>query len=427
MLARRARLCAWLALHALAADALANELDRIVAVVDEDIIMLSELDEQIQRVRHGIRQQGAQMPPTSVLERQVTERLVLEKIQLQVAGHAKVTVEEKDLDAAIGDIAKRNKLELDQFRKIIESEGMDFERFRLQIRDQMVMAKLRREEVDNRIKVTDQEIENFLRNESSGSENEQEYRLSHILVSIPSGASDGEIKAARAKAEDALARIEGGDDFGDIAIRMSDGQQALERGDLGWRKGAEIPSLFADAVSTMKVGEVSGVITSPGGYHIIKLVDTRSGEKIMVQQHRVRHILIKPNELVSPKQALQRLAQLRLRIEGGADFATLARTNSDDRGSALRGGDLGWTSKGQMVPEFEEVMDAMDVGVISQPFRTEFGFHILQVTKRREYDGTEEVKRDRARRAIRQQKTEERRQSWLRNLRDEAYVEYRKE
>ena len=403
----------------------AAELDRIIAVVDEDVVMQSELDEQTSRVRDALRQQGTEMPPTAVLERQVLERLVLEKIQLQVASQAGIKVTNKDLDKAIADIAKRNKLELPQFEKIIETEGIPFARFREQIAQQILIAKLRHEEVENRVKVSEQEIENFLRNQSTATEGEQEYRLSHILISIPTGASDTELKAVRDKADDALRKIDAGEDFGDIAIRVSDGQQALERGDLGWRKGAEIPSLFADAVSTMKLGDNSGIITSPSGYHIVKLVDKRSGEKIMVEQHKVRHILIKPNALVTPLQAKERLDQLKLRIEGGADFAELARTNSDDRGSALKGGDLGWVSKGQMVPEFEEVMHQSPIGAISQPFPSEFGLHILQVTDQREYDGTEEVKRDRARRAIRDQKMQERQQTWLRSLRDEAYVEYR--
>lgn len=409
----------------LVAEVQAAELDRIIAVVDEDIVMQSELDEQAARVRDALRQQHTEMPPTTVLERQVLERLVLEKIQIQVAAQAGIKVSEKDLNKAIADIAKRNKLELPQFEKIIESEGVPFARFREQIGQQILIAKLRHEEVENRTRVSDQEIENFLRNQSNESESELEYRLSHILITIPSGASDSELKVARDKSDDALRRIDAGEDFGDIALRVSDGQQALEKGDLGWRKGAEIPSLFADAVSTMKLGENSGIITSPSGYHIVKLVDKRSGEKIMVEQHKVRHILIKPNALITTQQAKDRLLQLKMRIESGADFAQLARTNSDDRGTALKGGELGWVSKGQMVSEFEEVMMQTPVGTVSEPFRSEFGQHILQVIDVREYDGTEEVKRAGARRAIREQKMQERQQTWLRSLRDEAYVEYR--
>jgi peptidyl-prolyl cis-trans isomerase SurA len=391
----------------LATTAAAMELDRIVAVVDEDVVMQSELDQQIQRVRGQLRQQGTEMPPTAVLERQVMERLVLEKIQLQLADRAGVEVEDKALEQAVADIAARNKLDVDQFREIIESEGYEFDEFREQIRQEILIAKLRKEEVDNRVRVTDQEVENYLRNEGSDADSAMEYRLSHILIAIPSGADDEEIREARAKAEDVVARLAAGEEFGDLAIRVSDGQQALERGDLGWRRGPEIPSLFADAVSTMEVGDTSPIITSPSGYHIIKLADRRSGETIMIEQYKAR------------------LSQLKLRLEGGADFAQLAKTHSDDRGSALEGGELGWVSPGQMVAEFEEVMTAIEIGRISPIFESEFGLHILQVTAKREIDGTDEIKRNRARNAIRQQKVDERRQSWLRRLRDEAYVEYR--
>ncbi len=409
----------------LASAASAMELDRIVAVVEEDVVMESELDEQMNRVRAQLRQQGTQMPPTSVLERQVMERLVLEKIQLQVADRAGVDVTEEALDRAVSDIAERNELTIDQFKEILASEGFEFDRFRDQIRQEIVIAKLRKSEVDNRVKVRDRELENYLRNESNADADNVEYRLAHILIATPSGSSDDQVRAARAKAEDALQRINNGEDFKSVAISVSDGQQALDGGDLGWRKGSQIPSLFADSVSTMEIGDTSSIITNPSGFHLVKLTDQRSGDKVMVEQHLTRHILIKPNELLSRSGALNRINQIRLRIESGADFARLARTNSDDRGSALKGGSLGWVTEGRMVPEFEEVMLAIDVGQLSQPFESEFGFHILQVTERRQYDGTEEVKRDRAMRAIRQQKIDERRQSWLRRLRDEAYVEYR--
>ena len=403
----------------------AMELDRILAVVDEDVVMQSELAEQMDRVRMQIRQQGSQMPPTAVLERQVMERLVLEKIQLQLADRIGVEVEEEALDRAVSDIAMRNNLSLDQFREIIESEGHQFEYFRDQIRQEIVMAKLRKAEVDNRVKVRDREIENFLVYEFNEESSALEYRLSHILVSTPDGADNAEIRAARDKAEDVVRRVNEGGDFATLAISVSDGQTALEGGDLGWRKAEQIPNLFADSVSTMEVGDISNVITNPSGFHIVMLTDQRQGEKIMVEQHKVRHILIKPNELTTLDQALIQISQLKTRLEGGDNFEQLARTHSDDRGSALEGGDLGWVSEGKMVPAFEEVMVVIDIGMVSAPFKSEFGFHILQVLDRRQYDGTEEIKRDRARRAIRQRKIDEKRQSWLRRLRDEAYVEYR--
>ncbi len=403
----------------------AMELDRIVAIVEEDVVMESELEEQLQRVRIQLRQQGTQMPPTAVLERQVMERLVLEKIQLQVADRAGVEVTEQALDQAIVDIAKRNDLNIEQFREILTNEGFEIPVFREQIRQEITIAKLRKEEVDNRVRVRDSEIENYLRNESNSEADDEEYRLSHILISTPTGATEDEIQAAREKAQKSLQRIADGEDFKAVAISVSDGQQALEGGDLGWRQGSQIPSLFADSVGTMEVGETSSIIRNSSGFHIVRLTDQRRGEQIMVEQHRARHILIKPTELVSEPEALNRIRQIQLRLEGGADFSQLARTNSDDRGSALKGGDLGWVSEGQMVPEFEEGMTIVDIGQLSAPFESEFGFHILQVTERRMYDGTEEIKRDRARRAIKRQKVDERRQSWLRRLRDEAYVEYR--
>jgi len=403
----------------------AIELDRIIAIVEEDVVMESELDEQMARVREQLRQSGTRTPPTSVLERQVMERLVLEKIQIQQAGRAGVDVTEKSLDRAIADIAKRNKLTIEQFIEILASEGYEFNAFRQQIRQEILITKLRKTEVDDRIRVRASEIENYLRNESNASADGTEYRLAHILIAVLSGATDEEIGQARTKAQETLDRIHAGEDFGSVAISVSDGQQALDGGDLGWRKGSQIPSLFADSIGTMEAGDVSSIITNPSGLHIVKLVEQRSGETVMIEQHKVRHILISPSELLSSEGALRRLKQIRLRLDGGADFAQLARTNSDDRGSALQGGDLGWVGEGKMVPEFEEVMKSSDIGVITIPFESEFGYHILQVTDRRMHDGTEEVKRDRARQAILQQKVDERRQSWLRSLRDEAYVEFR--
>ena len=403
----------------------ALQLDRIVAIVEEDVVLESELDEQMIRVRARLRQSGTQIPPTAVLERQIMERLVLEKIQVQLAERAGVEVTEEALSRAISDIAARNELTLEQFQTILADEGIKFAQFRAQIRQEIIIARLRREEIDNRVRVRDTEIEAYLRNESNTNEDEQEYKLSHILVAIPSGGEETAIRAARAKAEDTLKRIESGEDFGSIAISISDGQNALDGGDLGWRKGNEIPSLFADSVSTMSVGETSSIITNQSGFHIVKLTDTRSGEEVEIEQHRTRHILIKESELVTEQEALDRCKTLRFRLEAGADFGMLARTNSDDTSSALRGGDLGWVAQGKMVPEFEQVMLEIDVGELSQVFKSEFGFHILQVTERRKVDGTDEVKRDRARRAIKRQKVDERRQSWLRRLRDEAYVEFR--
>ena len=403
------------------------ELDRIIAVVDDDIVMRSELDQMLARVRGELREKGAEMPPTSVLERQVMERLILDKIQLQVAQQTGVEVTEENLDRAIDDIAQKNKLSMPQFKEILKSEGYEFERFRDDIRQEIIVSKLRREEVDRRIQVSDREIENELKNVGDSVVNDDEYHIAHILIGIPPNANDTERRAAEEKAKATLARLTEGADFGDIALAMSDAQDALDKGDLGWRKIEEIPSLFADSVRTLDIDAHSDLINSPNGYHLVKLMGKRGGEKVMVEQTKARHILITPNELVDEQAAIQRLRQLGLRLESGDDFATLARTHSDDRGSALQGGDLGWVSAGQMVPEFEEVMRATEKGQISAPFRSEFGWHILQVLDRRTYDGTVEVRRAKAREAVMARKREEAYQEWQRRLRDEAYVELRVE
>lgn len=407
------------------AGAAAFELDRIIAIVDDDVVMQSELDQQIDRVRDELRRQGTEAPPITVLRRQVMERLILQKIQLQLAERTGVSVTEDALDRAIDDIAKKNKLSADQFREILASEGYDYSVFREDIRQEIILARLRREEVDKRLQVSEREIENYLLNEQGGADNEGEYEVAHILISIPAGATDEERQHARERADEAKRRLDAGESFDSVAVAMSDGQDALDGGNLGWRKLSEIPTLFSDVVRDFDIDQVSDIITSPNGYHLIKLKGKRSSETVMLEQTKVRHILVAPSELLSEKEALARLKQLRLRLENGDDFAQIALTNSDDRGSALQGGDLGWVSPGQMVPQFEEVMQATPVGELSAPFRTEFGWHVLQVQDKRQYDGTDEVKRAKAREAIMERKREEANQDWLRRLRDEAYVELR--
>lgn len=403
----------------------AVEIDRIIVVVDEDVVMQSELESQIRRVREQLRQQGTSLPPTSVLERQIMERLILQKIQIQRALESGVEVPEERLEAAIQDIANKNQLNISQFKEILQSDGYQFSEFREQIRDEIMIASLRRQEVDRRIHVSEKEIENYITNEFSAGGSDAEFRVSHILISIPASATGDEQIEARERAQSTMARLRAGDDFGDLAIAVSDGQNALEKGDLGWRRADEIPSLFNAIVRDMQVGDISDIITSPSGYHLIKLEEQRNGAEVLVEQTMARHILISPNELVTEEDAINRIKQLKIRLDGGDDFEVLARTNSDDRGSAIEGGGLGWVSKGQMVPEFEEVMLFTEIDEISQPFRSEFGWHILQVLDRRSYDGSEDVKRAKARSAIRERKKDDRYQSWLRRLRDEAYVEFR--
>ena len=402
-----------------------EELDRILAVVEEDVVLESELEEQIFRVKEQIQAQGAKMPPRIILRRQVLERLIFEKVQVAVANQVGVSVDDATLSRAIESIAKRNEMEIEEFFEVLKSENFDPETFKQQIREEILIAKLRKKEIDKRIRVTPTEIDNYLRNQSVSGDDKDEYKISHILVSLPVNASDAEIRQAREKANEAHSQLVDGTEFNLVSINFSDSPKALDGGDLGWRKRNEIPSLFADTVSYMNIGEVSPIFTNSSGFHIIELTDQRKSGKILVQQHRARHILIKPSQLVTKEDALNKLLQLRRRIEGGADFGVIARTNSDDRTSALEGGDLGWVQKGKMVPEFEEVMMAGEIDEISQPFETEFGLHIVQVLERRMHDDTVMVKRQKARNAIRRQKIDERKESWLRRIRDEAYVEYR--
>ena len=405
----------------------AIELDRIIAVVNDDVIMSSELAEKVRTVKEQLREQGTTLPPTSVLQKQVLDRLILNKLQIQMAEKTGIRVDDETLNRTISNIAAENKVSLSKFREILERDGYNYEKFREDIRNEILISRLRQRQVDNRVSVTEREIENFLSTQEHQAESEKEYRLSHILISLPQSPSAKKIEETKKTAEKVLSDLKGGADFAQVAATYSDSQTALEGGDLGWRKASQIPTLFADFVAGMQKGDISEIIRSPSGFHIIKLSDVRQGGKVVVTQTRARHILIKPNELVTDEDAKQRLEQLKLRIEGGDDFAELAKSHSNDTVSAAKGGDLGWVSPGDLVPEFEEVMNGLKPGEISEPFQTQFGWHIVQVLERRQHDSTDDVKRARAREAIRHRKIDEARDTWLRQMRDEAYVEYRLE
>jgi len=401
-------------------------LDRIVAVINDDVIMQSELEERIRSVLKQMAQQGAELPPQDILIKQVLERMIMVKLQTQFAERTGIKVDDETLNQTINRIAAENNLSLSQFRNILEKDGINYENFREDIRNEITITQLKRRQVDNRVTVTDREIDNFLANEEvQGGGTENEYHLSHILISSPEGATKEEMEQARLVAEKVVSDLKSGANFEELARNVSDGQQAATGGDLGWRTESEIPTLFSEKILAMKEGGISEIIQSPSGFHIIKLTGLRSTDKHIVTQTHARHILIRPNELVSDDDAKNRLEQLVLRIKGGDDFSELARSHSDDPGSAVNGGDLGWTNPGQMVPEFEEEMNKLKPGEISGPFKTQFGWHIVQVLDRREQDNSEQLKRARAREIIMQRKIEEAQQNWLRGLRDEAYVEYR--
>jgi len=400
-------------------------LDRIVAVIENDIIMQSELDTQLRTVVGQMRQQGIKLPSSSVLENQVLERMILIKIQLQQAEETGIRVDDETLNRTISNIAAGNNVSLSQFREILEKDGFSYERFREEMRNEIIVSRLRQRQVDNRISITSKEIDNALSNLEFQGKTETEYLLQHILISLPEAPTPDEEEQARLVATKVLEDLKAGQNFATMATTISDGQRALEGGDLGWRKKNEIPTLFSAQIAMMEKGDISDLIKSLSGFHIVKLADVRSSEIHMITQTKARHILIKINELTTAEDAKVRLAQLTTRLEGGDDFAKLAKAHSDDKISAAQGGELGWSSPGRLVPKFEEVMNQLDIGEISQPFETQFGWHILQVLDRREHDDTESVRRTKASEDIRRRKSEEAHQNWLRHLRDEAYVEYR--
>ena len=403
----------------------ATGLDGIVAVVNDDVIVASELRAEIDLVVPQMQERGTPVPPPDALERQVLERLILKRLQLQRAEALGIEVNDAMLTQALESIATRNGLTLDELQATLEAGGVRFADFREDTRMQILTSQLQSQEVIKGIQVTDQEVDRFLEKEASRLIERTAVRLQHILIAVPEGASSEDVERARDRAQTLTARLRGGADFARVAATSSDGRQALEGGDLGWFEMAAVPSLVSELAFTLAEGEISDPLRSPSGFHIIRLAEIRGDGRQVVTQTHARHILIRTNELVADADARQRLEQLRMRIVGGEDFAALARANSDDTGSALRGGDLGWLNPGDTVPAFESKMDELALNQVSAPFRTSFGWHIVQVLERREQDTTEEVMRHKAREAIRERKAAEEIDLWLQRLRAEAYVEVR--
>jgi peptidyl-prolyl cis-trans isomerase SurA len=410
-----------------AAPAGAERLDGIVAVVNDEVIVESELAKEINLVVPQLEGRGTQVPPREVLERQVIERLILKRLQIQEAKRLGIEVDDATLTQALENIANRNGLTLEDLRVAVEAGGIRFDDFREDTRMQILTSRLQSQEIAKNIQVTDQEVARFLEREAASLIERTGVRFSHILIAVDEDAPSEVVDKAQQKARDLVRQLRAGADFAALAARDSDGRQALEGGDLGWFSMGEVPSLLQDLSRTMAKGEVSEPLRSPSGFHVVKLTDIKGSEPEVVTQTNARHILVRTNELVSDADAQTRLAQLRLRIIGGDDFATLARSHSEDTGTALRGGDLGWVSPGDTVPEFEKAMDALAPKDVSQPFKSTFGWHIVQVLERRRQDTTEEAMRNKARAAIRQRKADEATDLWLRRLRDEAYVEMRVE
>ncbi|MGD9871651.1 MAG: peptidylprolyl isomerase [Thauera sp.] len=406
----------------------AVEVDRIVAVVNSEVITALQLRARIEQARRQLVRQGVELPPDEVLERQLLERLIVERAQVQLAQESGMQVDDATLTRAVERIAANNQLSLDQLRAALEQDGVSWDRFRDEIRTEILLTRLREREVDSRIVVTEAEIDNFIATNPDAFSG-QEFAVAHILLRTPEGASPEQLEAVARRAEQVMARLRSGEDFARVAAEVSDAPDGLSGGGLGWRPLDRLPALFADAVRNLRPGETSPVMRSAAGLHIVRLVDVRGGGADAVQQleqTRARHILIKTSEVLSDADAEARLLALRERVVNGADFGELAKASSADL-SAAKGGDLGWLNPGDTVPEFQRAMDALQAGEVSMPVRSPFGWHLIQVIERRIQDVTDERKRNAARQALRQRKAEQSYEDWLRQLRDSTYVDYRLE
>ncbi len=405
----------------------ATLLDRVVAVVNNEVVTQLDLDEQVKVAVQQLRRQGTPLPAEQVLERQLLERLITARVLAQSARETGVRVDDGQLQRALERIAQENKMSPEGFRKALESDGVNFNRFREELRNEIMIARLKEREVDSKILITEAEIDNYLNNQQTQAGKDDEFSLGHILILVPEQASPEQIQARRGVADKALQDLKGGADFRQVSSGVSDAENALEGGPLGWRAASRLPQLFVDAVKPLKVGEISNVVRSANGFHILKLLDKRGNETpVIVQQTRARHILVRLNEVVSEADARQRLLALKERIDNGAEFAELARLQSEDA-SASRGGDLGWLSPGDTVPEFERAMGELEPGQLSEPVQSPFGWHLIQVLERRNEDMSKERQRLLARDAIRARKSDEAYQEWVRQQRDRAYVELRLE
>jgi len=412
-------------LCAVAQSAAAEEvlLDRIAAVVDQDVVMASELEERVNEIYTRLKNNGTEVPPKNVLVPQVLERLILEQIQLSRGQRAGVRISDDEVNQAIERLAESRGLSVDEMVEHAHDSGVSLRRLREQVRNEMIIKRVQEGSVNRRINVSEQEIDNFLKSEEGQQWSSPDVRLGHIILPLSAGAPRDEVAMVENKARELFEKLQDGADFKSLAIANSAGQNALQGGDLGWRKMSQLPSIFISAVKKLSPGEVSVPIRSDAGYHLLKLYERRGGDEKIVLQHHARHILIKPNEIRTEEDTKAMLEGIRADILNGADFAELARENSEDIGTAMSGGDLGWSLPGQFVPEFEKVMNDIELNEISEPFRSQFGWHIMQVTERRRQDFTEDLRRSQAENVLRRRKFEEELQIWLQEIRDEAFVD----
>lgn len=403
----------------------AEVLDNIVAIVEDDVILENELQKEVSVIEQRIAASKSPMPPLSILRRQVLERMIMDKLQRQLAEKAGINVNEEILNSSAADIARRNNMSLDEFRVELEKQGMNYADFLANLKNEIVVNELRGREIGGKIKVTDREVEHYLETQGKIGDDLVQYHLGHILISVPEGASSSTIQKAQEKASDLVKRLRAGQDFTQTAMSESNDDNALKGGDLGWRTLKDMPTLFVSEVGKLSKGAVSEPLRSPSGFHIIKILDLKGSldNSHSVVKTKVRHILVKTNELVDDSEASKRAWTLKERIANGDDFATLARSNSDDKGSAIKGGSLDWVEPGALVKPFEEAMTKLKIGEISDPVQTQFGWHIIQVLDRENRDNSAEFKKNQVRDAIRKRKIEEETELWMRKLRDEAFVE----
>jgi len=410
----------------------AVRVDGIIAVVNNEVITRNELRDRLILIEKRLKSQGIALPPRAQLMKQLLERMVVERAQIQMAKEAGIRVDDRMLDRAITRMAETNKLNLTDFRKGLERDGISYARFREEIRNEIIMQRLKEKEVINKIQVSDSEVDNYLASSGQSGEVSEEIRLAHILVRIPENATPEQIAARKARAEEALKTIQAGGDFQQSAAMYSDSDEALKGGDLGWRSKDHLPQLFSDGVKDIKAGGVSDILKSANGFHILKVLDRRQTSSSLpgaaaVQQTHARHILIRVDQIVTADDAKRKLLELKQRLDNkAAKFEDLARLFSND-GSASKGGDLGWIYPGDTVPVFERAMNALKPGEISEPVESQFGFHLIQVLERKTDNLSQERQRMVARQAVRERRIEEATEDWLRQVRDSAYVEYRLE
>jgi peptidyl-prolyl cis-trans isomerase SurA len=411
------------ALLAATAQADVRPLDRVVAIVDNDVVMQSQLDARLREVQQTIGKRGGALPPEHVLSQQVLERLIIENIQLQIGDRSGIRITDEELNQAMGTIAQRNGMSLEQFRQALARDGLSYADARDQVRREMIISRVRQRRVAERIQVTDQEVQNFLASDLGKMQLSEEFRLANILIPVSEGASSSEIQAADRQARELYQQLQQGADFAQLAISRSASETALEGGEMGWRKAGQLPPPFDSMVSALSPGEVTEPLRTPGGFIILKLLEKRGGDTQVRDEVHVRHILIKPSEIRSAEETRRLVERLYQRIVAGEDFAELAKSYSEDPGSALNGGDLNWIDPNALVPEFRQVMSETASGELSKPFQTQFGWHVLQVMGRRATDSSAQFREQQAANLLRNRKYDEELQAWLRQIRDEAYVE----